>query len=107
MYSHTLAKHVEHLETVLGELQRHSLYANMKKCLFAQPQIKYLGHVVLADGVAVDQSKVAAMLEWLIPTTLKQLWGFLGLTIYYRKFVKGYGTIAWPLIEQLKKDNFQ
>ncbi|GKC58538.1 ty3-gypsy retrotransposon protein, partial [Tanacetum coccineum] len=106
VYSKTIEEHKEHLLTIFSCLREHGLYANRKKCVFAQPTIEYLGHVVSRDGVSADPSKVSAMLEWPVPKNLKESRGFLGLTGYYRKFVQGYGKIAWALTQQLKKDNF-
>lgn len=107
IYSRSLEEHVGHLKLVMETLKLHSLFVKFSKCSFAQGTTEYLGHVVSEEGVQVDKNKIQAMLDWPIPKNLKQLRGFLGLTGYYRKFMKGYALIAQPLTELLKKNKFQ
>ena len=78
-----------------------------KKSRFAQSSLVYLGHIISDQGVAVDMEKVDVMLKWPAPHSLKELCGFLGLIGYYRCFMENYGSIAWPLTELLRKENFQ
>ena len=107
VYSKNLADHVHHLQTVLDILKQHQLFAKKSKCCFGCSEIEYLGHLISKDGVQADPTKIEAMLNWPFPTSLKSLRGFLGLTGYYRKFIKGYGLIAAPLTALLKKNSFK
>jgi hypothetical protein len=65
-----------------------------------------LGHIVSHDGFQVNPKKFIDMKEWPHPKTLKRLFGFLGLTGYYMKFVKIYGKNVAPLTSLLKTNSF-
>ena len=106
IYSKSWKDHVEHVDRVLQLLEEKQLYAKRSKCFFGVQEVEYLGHIVSHEGVKVDPSKIKAIKEWKIPTSIKHLRGFLGLTGYYRKFIKNYGRIAAPLTTLLKKDAF-
>ena len=106
IYSRDFESHREHLRLVLQIMKDNKLFINKKKCSFEKQQLEYLGHIISGNGVAADPKKIEAMMNWPVRKDLKGLRGFLGLTGYYRRFVKGYGNIAWALTQQLKKDNF-
>lgn len=99
IYSPDLNTHCQHLKNVPEILQKHQLYAKKSKCTFEQLQVEYLGHIISKEGVSTElgkASKVEAMQLRPVPKNVKQLRRFLGLTGYYRKFVRNYGIIARP-----------
>ena len=106
VYSKDAESHAQHLRTVFQLLLDNNIVVNKKKCYFEADKVEYLGHIVFAADVFVDPHKIEVMLHWLVPKDIKSLRGLLGLTGYYRRFVKDYGVIAQPLIEFTKKNGF-
>ncbi|GJX87225.1 retrotransposon-related protein [Tanacetum coccineum] len=107
VYSPDLETHAHHLEIVLQFIRDHTLFAKKSKCVFGAQMVEYLGHVITSEGVLTDETKIKAMQNWPIPTNLKQLRGFLGLTGYYRRFIRSYASISQPLTKLMKKNAFQ
>ncbi|XP_028068874.1 uncharacterized protein LOC114271453 [Camellia sinensis] len=66
-------------------------------------EVKFLGHVVLGDGVMVDSSKVKAIRNWEQPKNATEICSFLGLASYYRRFVRNFSSIASPLTRLTRK----
>jgi hypothetical protein len=107
IYSRTWAKHLAHLEEVLGIMQAQSLYAKESKCKFIMIELLYLGHIICEHGVQVHQEKIRVILDWPTPKNLTELKGFFGLCNYYRQFVKGFSQLGAPLTDLTKKGAFQ
>lgn len=99
VFGRTLEEHEERLMKVLDRLEEFGLKLSVDKCQFCQPSVKYVGHIVSADGVTPDPEKVKAVKEWKIPHDLKSLRSFLGFCGFYRRFVKNYSKIVRPLTE--------
>ncbi|KAA0051200.1 disease resistance protein [Cucumis melo var. makuwa] len=107
VYSSDISEHEKHLGIVFAVLRDNQLYANQKKCVFAHSRIQYLGHQISKTGVEADEDKIRSMVNWPRPSDVSELRGFLGLTGYYRRFVKGYSNIATPLTKLLQKNAFK
>ena len=107
IYSPTLPTHVQHLAAAFNTLSEGEFYLRRTKCLFARRTLQYLGHIVSDKGIAPDPDKIQAMLSWPTPSTVSELRGFLGLTGFYRRFIRGYASIASPLTSLLRTDAFQ
>ena len=94
----------ERLSHVLSKLVHAGLKLKPSKCNFYARQVNFLGHVVSAEGVATDPTKISAVVDWPTPTSVTDIRSFLGLCSYYRKFIKDFAKIADPLTRLTKKD---
>jgi len=101
--SQTLEQHIQHQTQIFQIIRTNQFLLKRSKCAFAQNNIEYLGHVISSKGVSTEPSKILAVQNWPTPTSTKDLRGFLGLTGYYREFIKHYGMISKPLTLLLKK----
>ncbi|UYV70925.1 hypothetical protein LAZ67_8001124 [Cordylochernes scorpioides] len=95
--------HLRRLEVVLNCFKRAGLKLNPGKCSFRASNINILGHQVNKDGIRPDDDKIKAVSQFPIPKNLQQLRIFLGLSSYYRRFIKNYANIARPLNSLLSK----
>src|SRR5262249_39057224 len=95
--------HREHLRVVLETLRTHQLYAKFSKCEFWLESVQFLGHVISKEGIAVDPSKVQAVMEWNVPRTPSEFRSFLGLAGYYRRFIQDFSSLASPLTRLTRK----
>ena len=104
VYFKTMEEHEQHLCTSLQILRDHQLYAKLSKCDFWLEQVAFLGHIISREGLAVDPMKIEAIVKWESPKTVLEVRSFLGLTGYYRRFVKGFSSIAYPMTRLTRKD---
>ena len=94
--------HLCNLRTVFRRLQDANLKLSPKKCNLFQKEVKYLGHVVSADGVSTDPQKAETIHSWPEPTSITDVRSFLGLCSYYRRFIPSFADIAKPLHQLLE-----
>lgn len=82
IYTRSWEEHLQHLDEVLSIMEAHSLFAKESKCEFGLTEILYLGHVIGANGVKVNQEKIQAIIDQPPPRNASNLRGFLGLCLY-------------------------
>jgi Reverse transcriptase (RNA-dependent DNA polymerase) len=92
IYSKSEGEHLQHVETVLQKISNHELYGKLSKCHFNETEVEFLGHVVNAEGIKMQRSKVEAIQKWPRPKNVRELPSFLGIANYYRRYITNFDT---------------
>ena len=101
VYAPSVPEHIRRLDMVFGRLKETRIRLNSDKCRLVQQRTPFLGHVLTPNGLETDPEKLEGASDFPTPITLRDLRSFLGLSGYYRKFVKGYSVLARPLHQLL------
>ena len=104
VHSETLEDHDIKVRRLFDRLRWANLKLQPDKCEFLRTEVAYLGHIIGRDGVRPNPTKIEAIKNFPVPKTVKAVRQFLGLSGYYRRFIKDYAKLAKPLTEFLKKD---
>ncbi|CAK1581582.1 unnamed protein product [Parnassius mnemosyne] len=95
---------LEKLVKVFQRAEEYGLLFNWKKCHFMKREIEYLGYIIRNNELRPSKEKISAVSRFKTPHNIKSLQSFLGLSGYFRKFIKNYSIIAKPLTNLLKKN---
>lgn len=91
------------LKRILKIFRDEGLTLNLKKCSFLMTNVTFLGFEIEEGTIKPGNAKITAVEKFTPPRTVRQVRQFLGLTGYFRHFVKNYGVIARPLTNLIRK----
>ncbi len=107
VFSKNEEEHINHVQLILEKLRTAGLYAKLEKCVFHQPQVKFLGYIISGEGLSMDPKKIQTVTEWKKLATVRDVQCFLGYANFYRIFIRNYSKIATPLTRLTRKDKLE
>ncbi|KAA3466140.1 DNA/RNA polymerases superfamily protein [Gossypium australe] len=101
IYSRDESEHIKHLRIVLQTLRDKQFFAKFKKCEFWLQEFGFLGHIVLADSIRVDPSKISTIVDWKPPRNVSEVRSFLGLFEWSEKCQQSFEELKVLFTEAL------
>lgn len=105
IFGETLEKQLSNLKIILETLRKANFKIQPDKSEWLKSEVEFLGFIVSRNGLQPNPQKVESIKKYPEPSNLKELRAFLGLSGYYRRFMKNYADIAKPLTKYLKGEN--
>lgn len=104
VFAKDLDEHEKRIDDLMERLRKANLQLQPDKCNFLRPEVNYLGHIISREGLKPDPLKLEAVQRFPVPKKQKNIREFLGLTGYYRRFIKSFSQTAKLLTKLLEKD---
>jgi len=100
--SENMDNHIKLVQKVLDRLEQHDLAVALKKSLFHQEEVEFLGYTVKTSEVTMSDIKVKSVQNWAHLRSVKEVQIFIGFANLYRRFIKDFSKVCKPLTEMLK-----
>jgi transposase InsO family protein len=91
------------MEKVFERLVKFNVKVNLDKCQWMVNEVKYLGHRITKDGIKPNDEKLKAIIDAPVPLNVTQLKSFVGMVMFYSKFLKGINLKLSPMYRLLQK----
>jgi len=96
--------HDKIVEEILKRLEENDLYVKPEKCVWKARKIEFLEIIIGPNGIEMEVEKVEGVLGWPESKNMKDIRKFLGLTNYYRRFIKDFAQVTKPINVLIRKD---
>ena len=103
VFSKSLSEHIDHIRVIFKKFRETNLKIQLDKSEFLSKEVAFLGHVITPEGIKPNPSKITAIKAYPIPKTQKEIKAFLGLVGYYRRFIKNFSKVVFPITRCLRK----
>ena len=103
VFSYSFPGHLEHLEKFLQAIRASGLKLNLKKCVFAQRSIPFLGQIVGSGVRKPDPEKIAAVQYMKSPKTKREVRQVMGFFSYFREYIPKFAELAKPITDLTSK----